>query len=189
MQTPTSRLSQKQSQPESKQASPPEQTQHTKQLPKQQQLQQQPKQQLQQPKQQQQQPPPKQQQQTDKPSTNLSMRDLVELQHQCAEKDRQIQDLGEKLATVKQKRLEDKIKLKELEKTKLQLGQVLYKIINIHSLFTCINPLSGNAPGYASIIILLVLYLIPDDSNHQRRMLPLSGLKVSILFISFKDVL
>jgi uncharacterized protein YlxW (UPF0749 family) len=53
------------------------------------------------------------------------MRDLVELQHQCAEKDRQIQDLQEKFATVKQKRLEDKVKLKELEKTKLQLGQVI----------------------------------------------------------------
>ena len=68
--------------------------------------------------------PPKQQQ-TDKPSSSLSMRDLVELQHQCAEKDRQIQDLQEKFATVKQKRLEDKVKLKELEKTKLQLGQVI----------------------------------------------------------------
>ncbi|CAB4026088.1 Hypothetical predicted protein, partial [Paramuricea clavata] len=57
-----------------------------------------------------------------------SKSDLVELQHQCAEKDRQIQDLEEKLATVKQKRLEDKVKLKELEKTKLQLGQlVTYK--------------------------------------------------------------
>ena len=68
---------------------------------------------------------PQKQQQTDKPSSSLSMRDLVELQHQCAEKDRQIQDLQEKFATVKQKRLEDKVKLKELEKTKLQLGQVI----------------------------------------------------------------
>ena len=101
MQTPTaSRISQKQAAQtaEVKQESPPEQ------LSKQ---------------------PPKQQQ-TDKPTSNLSMRDLVELQHQCAEKDRQIQDLQEKFATVKQKRLEDKVKLKELEKTKLQLGQVLY---------------------------------------------------------------
>ena len=66
------------------------------------------------------------QQQGDKPSSIISGRDLVELQHQCAEKDRQIRDLEEKLATVKQKRLEDKVKLKDLEKTKLQLGQVLY---------------------------------------------------------------
>ena len=82
-----------------------------------------PSKQKQQPEQQQQ-----QQQQQEKPSSSLSMRDVVELQHQCAEKDRQIQDLEEKLATVKQKRLEDKVKLKEYEKTKLQLGQVLRDI-------------------------------------------------------------
>ena len=72
------------------------------------------------------QPPKEQQQQADKPSSIVSARDLVELQHQCSEKDRQIRDLEEKLATVKQKRLEDKVKLKDLEKTKLQLGQVQY---------------------------------------------------------------
>ena len=97
-----------------KKQSPPEQPQQTKQQPKQQ-----------------------QQQPADKPSSNLSMRDLVELQHQCGEKDRQIHDLEEKLATVKQKRLEDKVKLKELEKTKLQLGQVsvyyLLKLINCYT--------------------------------------------------------
>jgi hypothetical protein len=135
-QTPTSRhqLSQKQALPAAgvKQESPPQQSQQTKQQPKQQQQQSQPKQQ--QPKQQQQQQ--QQQQQADKPSSNLSMRDLVELQHQCAEKDRQIQDLEEKLATVKQKRLEDKVKLKELEKTKLQLGQVLYAYVNLSLLIT-----------------------------------------------------
>ena len=70
--------------------------------------------------------PKEQQQQADKPSNIISGRDLVELQHQCSEKDRQIRDLEEKLATVKQKRLEDKVKLKDLEKTKLQLGQVQY---------------------------------------------------------------
>ena len=70
--------------------------------------------------------PKEQQQQADKPSSIVSARDLIELQHQCSEKDRQIRDLEEKLATVKQKRLEDKVKLKDLEKTKLQLGQVQY---------------------------------------------------------------
>lgn len=121
LQTPTSsrlQLSQKHSPPtaEVKHESPVEEPQKTKQKPK------------------------EEQQQADKPSSIILGRDLVELQHQCAEKDRQIRDLEEKLATVKQKRLEDKVKLKELEKTKLQLGQVLcryyvYRMIIMYSIY------------------------------------------------------
>lgn len=62
-------------------------------------------------------------------SSGVSMRDIVELQHQCTEKDRKILDLEEKFATIKQKRLEDKAKLKEYEKTKLQLNQVTLLLV------------------------------------------------------------
>ena len=58
------------------------------------------------------------------PISNSAMKDLTEAQEKCTEKERQIQDYQEKLATLKQKRLEDKAKMKELEKAKLQLGQV-----------------------------------------------------------------
>lgn len=59
------------------------------------------------------------------PISNSAMKDLTEAQEKCTEKERQIQDYQEKLATLKQKRLEDKAKMKELEKAKLQLGQLM----------------------------------------------------------------
>ena len=98
---------------------PPPSSLHTQDLQRQEQHKQQ-QQQQQQPQQQ----PKQRQQEKEQLISNTAMKDLVEMRKSCAEKDLQIQDFQEKLATLKQKRLEDKAKMKELEKAKLQLGQV-----------------------------------------------------------------
>lgn len=54
-----------------------------------------------------------------------SLQQLQEMEGLRAE----IRDLNEKLETLKIKRAEDKVKLKEFEKAKIQLQQVLYKLL------------------------------------------------------------
>ena len=56
--------------------------------------------------------------------SSIASEETLDLQRKLVEKEKAVVDLEEKLATLKQKRLEDKAKLKEFEKMKMQNQQV-----------------------------------------------------------------
>ena len=58
------------------------------------------------------------------PRSTFASEELVDLHRKLIEKEKAVVDLEEKLATLKQKRVEDKSKLKEFEKLKMQNQQV-----------------------------------------------------------------
>lgn len=58
------------------------------------------------------------------PTSALASEELVDLHRKLIEKEKAVVDLEEKLGTLKQKRSEDKNKLKEVEKLKMQNQQV-----------------------------------------------------------------
>ena len=64
------------------------------------------------------------------------------------EKEKAIVDLEEKLETLKSKRQEDKAKMKELEKTRMQLEQVSYMYI----LYEGVNNTSFHEAFYESLL-------------------------------------
>lgn len=64
------------------------------------------------------------------------------------EKEKAIVDLEEKLETLKSKRQEDKAKMKELEKTRMQLEQVSYMYI----LYVGVNNTSFLEAFYESLL-------------------------------------
>lgn len=58
------------------------------------------------------------------PGPTISADEFIELQRKVIEKDKIILDLEGKVDTLKAKRQEDKMKMKDLEKTRMQLEQV-----------------------------------------------------------------
>ena len=64
------------------------------------------------------------------------------------EKEKAIVDLEEKLETLKSKRQEDKAKMKELEKTRMQLEQVSYMCI----VYVGVNNTSFHEAFYESLL-------------------------------------
>ncbi len=58
--------------------------------------------------------------------SNVASEETLDLQRKLIEKEKAVVDLEEKLATLKQRRAEDKSKLKEFEKMKMQNQQVSY---------------------------------------------------------------
>ena len=64
------------------------------------------------------------------------------------EKEKAVVDLEEKLETLKSKRQEDKAKMKELEKTRMQLEQVSYMYIG----YIGVNNTSFHEACYESLL-------------------------------------
>ena len=69
------------------------------------------------------------------PRSTLASEELVDLHRKLIEKEKAVVDLEEKLATLKQKRVEDKSKLKEFEKLKMQNQQVCYFSLSVKMYF------------------------------------------------------
>lgn len=69
------------------------------------------------------------------PRSSVASEELVDLHRKLIEKEKTVTDLEEKLVTLKQKRAEDKSKLKEFEKLKMQNQQVC-----LPSISTMIGP-------------------------------------------------
>ena len=82
---------------------------------------------------------------TPKP-VGASASELAELHKATGEKDKKIIDLEEKLETLKFKRNEDKMKMKDLEKARMQLEQVGVSLVCNDCLRCCLCNLTLSIP-------------------------------------------
>lgn len=75
----------------------------------------------------------------------ISADEFIELQRKVIEKDKTIVDLEGKLDTLKAKRQEDKYKMKDLEKARMQLEQVFTrKTTGLYQWFLLLTPSTGS---------------------------------------------